>query len=353
MAEFKTESIYNQSEGWKLISPQILDIVDEQIYSAGLDPVMDQLGYEMETLEIPDGEFTSMLGVHELDELGEFDEYPIINKEQGFKKGYEVARRGGAIAISKPLRKWIETSTSSAKLDPTVKSELSKLTRDVQRLINASKLTKNNSATEVLANGFVANKAHGAGSASPDGKALFATDHIIKSTGETQSNLITGALTQAKLEEAIELLRNMKDGMGRKMRSASTYQLIVPRALEKLARKILNNGSKFAASDSDVETNNSITENIFAWDGFRVELVVLETLDQPKGDGTTIGTATNWFVMNRELAREMEAFKYLALYNDEMTMYVDDKTKVMYFDLDLSFTCDHYQPEIIVGSQGL
>jgi len=67
--------------------------LDEQVFSAGLDPVSDQLGYTMEVLEIPNGEFTSMLGTHSLPELGEFDEYPILNKEQGFTKGYKVARR--------------------------------------------------------------------------------------------------------------------------------------------------------------------------------------------------------------------------------------------------------------------
>ena len=354
MAEFKTASTYNQSEGWKLIAPELLKVVDEQVFSAGLDPVMESIGYTDEVLEIPQGEFSSMLGTHGLETLGEFDEYPIINKEQGYKKGYEVKRFGGRVAISKPLRKWIEASQTSAKLSPTVKSELGKLTRDVQRLINASKITRNEDCTKVLANGFTSAAAYGAGSASPDGEPLFSNSHIIKSTGATTNdNLVTGALTQTKLQEAIGLLRNMKDGMGRTMKRASSYQLIVAPAGEADARKILNDGSKFAASVGDTETNNSITENIFAWDGFRVELVVLDTLNQPSADGSTIGSDTMWFVVNREAAKEMEAFKFLSLYNDEMTMYVDDATKVMYFDLDLSFTCDHYQPEVIVGSLGV
>jgi hypothetical protein len=354
MADFKSTSIYNQNEGWKLISANILNIVDEQIFSAGIDPVMDTLGYINETLEIPNGEFTSMLGTHGLEKLGEFDEYPIINKEQGYKKGYEVQRYGSKVAISKSLRKWIDASTSSAKLDPSTKSELSKLSRDVQRLINASKITRNEVATNVFAEGFTSAAAYGAGSASPDGQPLFSNSHVIKSTGATTNdNLVSGALTQAKLEEAIELLRNMKDGMGRTMKRARSYQLVVAPQGEAAARKLLNEGSKFAASVGGTETNNSITENIFTWDGFRIELVVLDTLNQPSADGSTIGSATMWFVLNREASREMEAFKFLSLYNDEMTMYVDDATKVMYFDLDLSFTCDHYNPECVVGSTGV
>lgn len=353
MAEFNSNTIYNENEWAKLIKAEILNILDEQVFSAGLDPVAEQLNYTMEVLEIPNGEYTSMLGVHSLGELGEFDDYPIINKEQGFTKGYKVQRRGWKIAISKPLRKWIETSTSSAKLSPTVKSELNNLARDTQRLINAVKLTKNEVATEVFTEGFSITSANGAGSMSPDGVALFSDSHIIKGTGETQSNLVNGALTQTTLEAAIEKLRNMKDGTGRKMRRANTYALYVAPENEANARRILNNGSNFAASVSDTETNNSITSNIFMWDGFRIELVVLDTLNQPKPDGSKVGTATMWFLMNKDAAREMGAFKYLTLYNEEMDMYIDNNTKVLYLDVDLSFTCDHYQPEVVVGSLGV
>lgn len=351
MAEFKPQGIYSENEGAKLIKAEILKVIDEQVFSAGLDPVSDAIGYSMEVLEIPNGEFTSMLWTHSLDELGEFDQYPILNKEQGFTKGYKVSRRGWKIAISKNLRKWIEASTSSAKLSPTVKSELSKLARDTNTLINAAKLTKNEVATEVLTKGFSVTAAYGPGSATPDGVALFSASHVIKATGATQSNLVTGALSQVKLEEAIEKLRNMKDGIGRKMRRASSYTLIVPSELEATARKILNDGSKFASAVSDTETNNGVTSNIFQWDGFKIELLVLDTLNQPKKDGTLVGSATQWFVLNKEAAREMGAFKYLSLYNEEMDMYLDNDTKVLYVDVDLSFTCDAYQPEVIVGSQ--
>ena len=43
----------------------------------------------------------------------------------------------------------------------------------------------------------------------------------------------------------------MRDGVGRKMKGAKTYQLIVPTELEATARKLLNDGSNFAAAVSD------------------------------------------------------------------------------------------------------
>jgi hypothetical protein len=85
-----------------------------------------------------------------MEEIGEFDEFPIGNKEQGYVKGYKVKRFGKKVAISKPLRKWIEASTSSAKLDATTKQELTKLKNDVTQLINSVKITKNELASEVF-----------------------------------------------------------------------------------------------------------------------------------------------------------------------------------------------------------
>jgi hypothetical protein len=108
----------------------------------------------MVSVEKYDGEFTSMLGAVGLQEVGEFDELPIINKEQGYSKGYRLKRYGGAVAISKPLRKWIEANATNPTVDPTIKSELNKLKNDVTELVDSVKITKNEVATEVFTKGF-------------------------------------------------------------------------------------------------------------------------------------------------------------------------------------------------------
>lgn len=350
---FKADTIYNENEGAKLIRAEILKIVDEQVFSAWLEPVTDELWYTMETVEIPNGVFTSMLGTVWMDEIGEFDEFPIGNKEQWYEKGYKLSRFGKKVAISKSLRKWIEASTKSPKLDWTVKMELRKLSNDINQLINSVKITKAERATELFTKGFSKTAAYWPGSGTPDGVALFSASHVIKSTWALQSNLISWALTQTTLENAITALRNMRDGMGRKMKRAKVYQLFVSSENEKNARRILNDGSNFAASVLDTATTNDVTANVFQWDGFRIELVVLETLNQPKWDGTTVGSATMWFLMNREAARQLEAFKYIVLYNEEMDMYEDKPTKVVYVDMDLSFNVDAYNYEVVCGSTWL
>ena len=348
---FKTDSIYNYNEGAKLIRAELLKIVDEQIFEAGLDPVQDKLGYVIETVEIPDWVFTSMLGTHWLDEIGETDDFPVFWLEQGYEKGYRLKRFANRIPITKPLRKWIENSTKSAKLDGTVKVELAKLARNTDRLVRAAKITRNELSLEVLTKGFSVTAAYWPWSAYPDGQPLFSANHVIKATWEIQSNLVTGALTQLKLEEAISKLRNMKDGIGRTMKLASTYTLIVPTSLEATARKILNDGSKFAAAVSDVAVGNDVTSSIFQWDGFRIELLVIDGLNQPKKDGTKVGTATNWFVINKDAVRNYEAFKTIVLFNEEMDMYEDKASKVMYVDIDLSLNSDFYNYECVCGSE--
>lgn len=349
---FKLETIGNENEGAKLIRSEILEIMDENVYASGTDPVADALGFVVENVEIRDGKYTSMLGAEGLEEIGETDEFPLANKEQGYEKGYKLKRFARRVAATKPLTKYIMASQSSAKFDATVKTEIARLGSDVRELTEGVKITKNEIVTEVLAKGFSITAAYGPGSPHGDGQALFSAAHIIKATGDTQSNLQTGALTQTTLEQALEKLRNMKNGRGRYMKRANTYTLVVSARQEALARKILNDGSKFAAQVAGVATTNDVTSSIFQWDGFRVELVVLETLGQPKSDGTIVGTDTMWFVINKEAARARRSFKYINLYNEELDMWYDHNTKVSYVDVDLSFTADAFDYEVIVGSTG-
>jgi phage major head subunit gpT-like protein len=71
-------------------------------------------------------------------------------------------------------------------------------------------------------------------------------------------------LNQANLEEAIEMLRGMKDGNGTIVGfAARSYTLIVSPKLEKTARKVLNNMAGEASAVADVAINNDITMNIF------------------------------------------------------------------------------------------
>lgn len=101
----------------------------------------------------------------------------------------------GKHKVTKLFRKWIEQGAQIQGADASVKQELEQLKQAIAYLVEGSKLTMNTEFTKVLANGFSITAAYGEGSASPDGKALFAADHIVKIDSSTYTNIIAGAIS--------------------------------------------------------------------------------------------------------------------------------------------------------------
>ena len=336
--------------GKDILDVNIMKVIEEQVFFGWLKSVFDELWFVQEQVEIADGIFTSMLWTYGLEELGETEQIPLIGQHQWYEKGYKMKRYAGKVATTRAAEEWFKKWLASDKMSPDVKIQLSKIISNVKRLVDASKVTKDEIATEVLTNWFDATK-----SFYPDGQPLFSANHVIKYTGETQSNLVTGALTEVKLLEAIQKLENMKDWLGRTMRSGTVYKLVVPKALRPLAIQVLNNSEHFASkiASTGTEANNSVTVNLFAWNGYDVEIVVLESLNQPKGNGTKVGNATQWFVIDPVRAREMAWLKLLVLYYDMVNNYFDNETKVTYYDIDFSLCADFYNYEFIVWSTGV
>ncbi len=328
-----------------LLTPTLIDIVNQRIAESGYDDEFMKVGYVNEQVFTKDGTITSMIWPEALKEIVEGASAPLINKEQGFEKGFRVKVYARKMVVSKLLSKWIMKNETLASADPSVQTEIRKLMEDVTFLADGAKLTLNNEGIGVLANGFSVTQAYGKGSASPDGEALLSASHIVKKDGSTYSNLETGALSETTLEAAVAKHKTeIRMGNGRRVRTADVYQLLVPRALETTARKILT-ADGFATGSYDP---TQIT--VFDFKGNKVELIVSDVLGQPDDNGSTVGTDTNWFLLNASLARTIRAFRVFELYGQEVTTWYDDDTGNFYVKLDMAFGCDHYQPECIVGS---
>lgn len=352
MARLKDDGLLVTDEGLKLIASNVMKVVNEVEIDPTINATMEALGFTDTKVTRPDGIMKSLKGVLDLEEVGELDELPLLQDSEGPSKGYKLKRYGGKKAISRATMEWFKKAKQDDTLPTEVKDEITNLTLDVARLGTRNKKAKNFAVTRLLVNGFTNNAEYGDGSSTPYGKPLFATDHPVGETGATQSNLVTGALTQVNLEAAIDKLRKMKDQLGTTIGfAASSYTLIVGPNLEATARKILNDGSIYASQVNDVAVGNDVTMSIFQWEGFKVRLFVLPTMGQPSVNGT-IGTGNEWFVLNHELASELEAFRFISLYDAIIDSYTDQKSKVTYLDIDTSFTVDFYNPEVIVGSQG-
>ena len=66
-----------------------------------------------------------------------------------------------------------------------------------------------------------------------------------------------------------------------------------------------------------------------------------------------VSNDAQWFLINSELARQIKAFRYFSLYEQEVTTWFDDDSGNFYVKLDMAFGVDHYQPECIVGNTGV
>ncbi len=351
MAKFENTWVLYTDEVLKLMRPELEVTVNE----ADLDPrvsgsVLDALGFVQQSTRFPKGIFTTRGGVLALPEIQENGERPKMSYSNGDEKGYKVKQFGGSYSITKLATKTIRDSgLDRAMFHPTVIEELDSLGSDIRDLGYSAKMAKEDMATKLLIEGFDKNSSYGAGSPSPDGLALFSNSHA------SGDNLLTGIPTQANIKAGINLLRNMVNDKGARYRLPSMYTLACGVDNEEPVRALLNDQSVYANQVDDVTVSNSITMNVFsAYEGFKVGLLVLETIGQPDADGISIGSGSEWFMLDSDRLRKFKALKLITLWNPELDNYIDQKTKEFTIDIDMAFTVEHVKAEVgIVGSLGV
>jgi hypothetical protein len=149
----------------------------------------------------------------------------------------------------------------------------------------------------------------------------------------------------------------MKDGLGVRVRrpQSGIYDLIVSPELEETALEVLSDGNAFSPyTYTGTEANNANYANVFmARDGFKVRLVVLETINQPdsQNEGATIGSSTMWFLVNKETAQLRKALRKLNFGDISIKLYEDDETRATFLTAEKFFGAQPLYPEIIVGSK--
>lgn len=131
------------------------------------------------------------------------------------------------------------------------------------RLARAKARTKEYFGADIFNYGFTYG---GGGSAlfnGGDGKALFATDHPLKSGG-TQSNYTTADLDEDALEAAIVSMRATKDNKG-ELQLIQPDVLLVPPSLEKEARILLESQQRTGTANNDINPYKGALK-IVVWD---------------------------------------------------------------------------------------
>lgn len=117
-----------------------------------------------------------------------------------------------------------------------------------------------------------------------DGKKLFATDHPLVNSSNTGCNLATGALNDANLKDAMQMMREQVDEAGNLIQAKATT-LVVPPALEHTAKAILHSTQLSGSVLNDVNTVKGA-----------LDLVVWDFLGENVG-----GSDTAWFLMDKNL----------------------------------------------------
>lgn len=342
----------NFQEGAQILSPLIQEIADMVDAEVGLKDEAAKYGFTVGEVLTPSGVITSMVWPEYLPEISEDGEAPLITLTQGYEKGYELKGYGASTKTTKLFIEWLKKASSLQGADSSVKAELNKFKDNMVRLMRSSKRTINREFANLLAKGFSVTAPFWPGSASPDGLSLFNANHVVKSDGTTYSNLLGAALSAVSLEAAIQSYKTtVKAASGFRLDTPQMFTLLVPRALETAARKILNSSGDQAGLWAGTWSNANLM-NVFSFQGSKVELVVLDMLGETDKAGGKIGGANAdamWFLLNKEYALEYGAFRIFTLWNDEVETWYDPKTSASFTKLTSWWGVDHYNPEALMG----
>ena len=120
---------------------------------------------------------------------------------------------------------------------------------------------------------------------SGDAQALFDAAHTREDGGATQSNRTTADLAEDSLEAAILAIRQQLDHKGQ-IFMAKADTLVVPPALEKEARILLNSSQRVGTANNDINPYQGA-----------LKLVVWDWL----GAASTGGSDTAWFLVDSSL----------------------------------------------------
>ena len=365
MAMVEKAGLLSSDEAYKIVAPVVIELFDEKV----LDPrvnenVAEKLGFTDYEVVDKDGQIQTKLGLKGAQLVGEFDAFKINGKKYGNKISYELVRTHIGSGMSSKTKVWLDRASQAQGIPTDLLKDLKGAMNDMEDQAYEIAITQNEYITKCLTDWFSISSNFWPGSAVYDGKALFATDHIIIGTGWTFSNIVDdgagnyAALSYTSLKAAVKKLREMKDGLGVRVRRpmSGIYDLVVSPELEETALDVLSDGNGFQPYDySGSAATNDNYSNVFmtrAW--FKVRLVVLETLNQPdsQNEGSNIGSATVWFVVNKETAQLRKALRKLNFGDISIKLYEDDETRATFLTAEKFFGAQPLYPEIIVGSTG-
>jgi phage major head subunit gpT-like protein len=256
-----------RSDFGDLLDPVIRDFIDE-----GQKQLPEKRGLVFNELDSSKNIETdsSMSGISDLDEIPEGDNITYEDRTQGYDVTYTHRKFGKGIAVTEEL--W----------DDDQHGQIRKAARDLgrARVRHSEKL-----AADIFNYGTTAGGGGKATFTSGDAKALFATDHPRTDGGTAQSNLSTADLAEDALEAAMLQMAATVDDKGQGVVVQPTT-LLVPRALEKEARILLDSMQRTGTANNDINPYKGA-----------LDLIVWDYLGTSFG-----GSDTAWYLIDRNVA---------------------------------------------------
>lgn len=269
-------------------------------------------------------------GVTGLGYLEDFDEDGELKSDRtypAYKTEYTIKPKGKIINISQLLMK-----TRPAELE-------AKLGEVRQQMIAANR-TLNKWAWQVLVDAFSLTNSEASLPISrlSDAVALISASHPSLVPGvANRSNLLSGnpVYSEENQNLAIIQLREMLNGRGLPISYEGKFVVVVPPALEKLAKEINKSVLRSGTTDNDFNYYNGI-----------VDVVVSNYLGAAAG-----GSDTAWFVVAKDAGVEA-SLRYISLIEPKIERDVNFKTKSIEISVDMACAFGYSNFEYIAGASG-
>lgn len=167
-------------------------------------------------------------------------------------QGYDVTYTHSTFALGTSISKemWDDDQSNEIKRKPELLAKA--------RVRHSESL-----AADIFNYGTTAGGGGKATFTSGDAKALFATDHPRTDSGTAQSNLSTADLAEDAIETALVTMQETLDNKGQLMLIQPT-DLLVPPALEKEARILLDSTQRVGVANNDINPYKGAL-NIICW----------------------------------------------------------------------------------------
>lgn len=251
--------------------PDILDPRFKQIYGDELK-ILPQVGpsiFHVETSSRNIEKESTASGLSKLIRRSEGQAISYEDEVQGFDVTYTHVEDALGTSVSNAL--WEDDQFNVIKRKP---SDLAK----------AKVRTQEQMMADVFNYSFTAGGGGLSTFTSGDALALFSTAHTREDGGATQSNQTTQDLAEDSIEAGLVAMRTALDLKGQLyMSSADT--LIVPPALEKEARILMNSTQRVGTANNDINPYSG-----------RLKIVVWDFLGAAAG-----GSDTAWFLLDSSL----------------------------------------------------